>query len=54
MEVAGETTWTLADELRYLERLRKVSAAEIQAMARKYLGDDNYARVRFLPGGGTR
>ena len=50
----GETTWTLEDELRYLERLRKVTAAEIQAMARKYLGDDNYARVRFLPGGGTR
>jgi zinc protease len=50
----GETTWTLADELRYLERLRKVTPAEIQAVARKYLGDDNYARVRFLPRGGTR
>jgi zinc protease len=55
----GETTWTLEDELRYLERLRKVTAPEIQAMARKYLGDDNYARVRFVPaaapaGGGTR
>jgi zinc protease len=50
----GETTWTLADELRYLERLRKVTPAEIQAVARKYLGDDNYARVRFLPGGRTR
>jgi zinc protease len=50
----GETTWTLADELRYLERLRKVTAAEIQAMARKYLGDDNYARVRFLPREGSR
>jgi len=50
----GETTWTLADELRYLERLRKVTPAEIQAVARKYLGNDNYARVRFLPRGGTR
>jgi len=50
----GETTWTLADELQYLERLRKVMPAEIQAVARKYLGDDNYARVRFLPRGGTR
>ena len=55
----GETTWTLDNELQYLERLRKVTAAEIQAMARKYLGDDNYARVRFVPGaappaGGTR
>ncbi len=50
----GETTWTLDDELKYLERLRTVTGAEIQAAARKYLGDDNYARVRFLPGGGTR
>ena len=50
----GETTWTLDNELQYLERLRKVTAAEIQAMARKYLGDENYARVRFVPGGGTR
>jgi zinc protease len=53
----GETTWTLENELQYLERLRKVTAAEIQAMARKYLRDDNYARVRFVPatsGGGTR
>jgi zinc protease len=50
----GETTWTLDDELRYLERLRKVTAAEIQAMARKYVGDGDYARVRFLPGGAAR
>ncbi|HYE93546.1 MAG TPA: pitrilysin family protein [Terriglobales bacterium] len=45
----GETTTSLEAELRYLERLRGVTAAEIQAMARKYLGDD-YARVRFVPG----
>jgi zinc protease len=45
----GETTWTLADEVRYLARLRQTSAAEIQAAARKYLGDDSYARVRFVP-----
>ena len=50
----GETTWTLENELQYLDRLRKVTTAEIQAMARKYLGDENYARVRFLPSGGTR
>ena len=49
----GETTWTLEDELKYLEHLRTVTGAEIQAAARKYLGDD-YARVRFLPGGGPR
>lgn len=47
----GETTWTLDNELQYLERLRKVTAAEIQAMARKYLGDENFARVRFRPQG---
>ena len=48
----AETTWTLDDELQYLTRLRQVTAAQIQAAARKYLGDDNYARVRFLPRGG--
>jgi zinc protease len=48
----AETTWTLDDELQYLTRLRQVTAAQIQAAARKYLGDDNYARVRFVPGGG--
>ena len=47
----AETTWTLDDELRYLARLRQVTAAQIQAAARKYLGDDNVARVRFLPSG---
>jgi zinc protease len=47
----AETTWTLDNELRYLERLRQVTAAQIQAAARKYLGDDNAARVRFLPAG---
>ena len=47
----AETTWTLDDELRYLERLRQVTAAQIQAAARKYLADANLARVRFLPSG---
>jgi predicted Zn-dependent peptidase len=47
----AETTWTLADELAYLGRLRQVTTAQIQAAARKYLGDDTYARVRLLPAG---
>lgn len=47
----AETTWTLDDELRYLERLRQVTAAQIQAAARTYLRDDAVARVRFLPRG---
>ena len=45
----AETTWTLDNELRYLERLRQVTAAQIQAAARTYLGDDGVARVRFVP-----
>ncbi len=45
----AETTWTLDDELAYLSRLRQITAAQIQAVARKYFADDNYARVRFLP-----
>ncbi|HEU4367200.1 MAG TPA: pitrilysin family protein [Methylomirabilota bacterium] len=46
----AETTWTLDDELRYLARLREVTGAQIQAAARKYLGEDGIARVRFVPG----
>ena len=47
----AETTWTLEDEIAYLGRLRQITAAQIQAVARKYFGDDNYARVRFVPEG---
>jgi zinc protease len=45
----AETTWTLDNELAYLGRLRQVTAAQIQAAARKYLGDNDIARVRFVP-----
>jgi zinc protease len=45
----AETTWTLEDELQYLGRLRQVTAAEIRAGAGKYFGDQNDARVRFVP-----
>jgi zinc protease len=47
----AETTWTLEDDIAYLGRLRRITAAQIQAVARKYFGDDNYARVRFIPEG---
>ena len=47
----AETTWTLQDEVEYLTRLRRVTAEQIRAAARTYLGDDNYVRVRFLPDG---
>ena len=50
----AETTWTLDNELAYLARLRGITAAQIQAVARKYFGDDNYARVRFVPEGASR
>jgi zinc protease len=46
----AETTSSLEDELQYLARLRETTAAQIQAAAQKYFGDDNYARVRFVPG----
>jgi zinc protease len=45
----AETTWTLDNELAYLGRLREITAAQIQNVARKYLGDDDFTRVRFLP-----
>ncbi len=48
----AEITWTLEQELAYLTRLRETTAAEIQAVARKYFGDEAYARVRFIPGSG--
>jgi zinc protease len=50
----AETTWTLDNELAYLTRLRGITAVQIQAVARKYFGDDNYARVRFIPQGAPR
>ena len=45
----AETVWRLEDELAYLDRVRQVTAAQIQAAARKYLDPDRYIRVRFLP-----
>jgi predicted Zn-dependent peptidase/DMSO/TMAO reductase YedYZ heme-binding membrane subunit len=50
----GETTWTIRDEVEYLERLRRVTLEQIRAAARRYLGDDNYVRVRFVPTGASR
>jgi zinc protease len=50
----AEVTSSLAGELEYLARLRRITAAEIQAAARAYFGDDNYARVRLVPRGASR
>src|SRR5262249_3586410 len=45
----AETVWRLEDELAYLDRVRAVTRAQIQAAARKYLTPDRYSRVTFLP-----
>jgi predicted Zn-dependent peptidase len=45
----AETTWTLDQRAGVPRPAARVTAAQIQAAARKYLGDDNVARVRFIP-----
>jgi zinc protease len=45
----AETTWVLEEELRYVERLRAVTRAEIQEAARRFLSPDVYARLAFVP-----
>jgi zinc protease len=50
----GETTWTLADELAYVRRLRAVTADEIRAAARRYLDLDRYVRIALVPPGASR
>jgi zinc protease len=45
----AEMTWTLEAELTYVERLRKVSRAQIQEAARRYLSRVDYARLAFVP-----
>jgi zinc protease len=45
----AETVWRLEDELAYLDRVRSVTLAQLQAVARKYLDPDRYVRVTFLP-----
>ena len=44
----AETVWRLEDELAYLDRVRAVTRAQIQTVARKYLDPDRYVRVTFL------
>jgi zinc protease len=50
----AETTYSIEKELRYLARLREITAAQIQAAAQKYLRAGAYASVRFLPKGESR
>jgi zinc protease len=45
----AETTWRLEEELIYLDRLRSVSAVQIQSVARRYLVPGLYVRVALVP-----
>jgi zinc protease len=49
----AETTWTLDAELRYVDRLRRITREQIQEAARRYLSRTNYARLAFVPKPGT-
>jgi zinc protease len=50
----AETTWTLEAELRYVDRLRRVTREQIRDAARRYLSRTDYARLAFVPKPGTR
>jgi zinc protease len=45
----AETVWRLEEELAYLDRLRAVTAAQIQAVARRYVDPERYVRVALRP-----
>ena len=45
----AETIWRLQEELLYLDRIRSVTVAQVQAAARRYLDLERYVRVALLP-----
>ncbi|MBI4589484.1 MAG: insulinase family protein [Candidatus Rokubacteria bacterium] len=45
----AETTWSLEEELRYVERIRQVTREQIRDVARRYLSRTDYARLAFVP-----
>jgi predicted Zn-dependent peptidase len=45
----AETTWNLDAELRYVERLRRISREQIRDAARRFLSRTDYARLAFVP-----
>ena len=45
----AETIWRLEEELLYVERVRTVTAAQVQAVARRYLDLERYVRVALVP-----
>jgi len=50
----AETTWTLEEELRYVDRLRQVTREQIRDAARRFLSRTAYARLAFVPKPGAR
>jgi zinc protease len=45
----AETTWRLEEELVYVDRIRSVTRAQVQAAARRYLDADRYVRIALVP-----
>ncbi len=45
----AETIWRLEEELLYVDRIRSVTAAQVQAVARRYLDLERYVRVALVP-----
>jgi zinc protease len=45
----AETIWRLEEELIYVDRIRSVTAAQVQAVARRYLDPERYTRVAVVP-----
>jgi zinc protease len=45
----AETVWQLDEELRYIDRVRSVTTAQVQAVARRYLDLERYTRVALVP-----
>jgi zinc protease len=45
----AETIWRLDEELIYLDRVRSVTVAQVQAVARRYLDPERYVRVALVP-----
>ncbi len=45
----AETTWRLEEELIYLDRIRSVTAVQVQTAARRYLDPERYTRVALVP-----
>jgi zinc protease len=45
----AETIWRLEEELVYVDRIRAVTGAQVQAVARRYLDPERYVRIALVP-----